>query len=62
VSDAYLIRDKVTHHSRGYGFVNMENDEDAHRAIEGLNESTYNGRQLHVTVAKVSATPEDKEE
>jgi len=58
VSDAYLIHDKVTHRSRGYGFVTMDNDDEAHAAIDALNESEYNGRVLHVTMAKVSAEPQ----
>ncbi|MBP5396881.1 MAG: hypothetical protein J6X35_03370 [Bacteroidales bacterium] len=61
VSNAYLIHDKETHRSKGYGFVHMDNDEEARQAIGALNESTYNERVIHVTVAKVSAPPAEQE-
>lgn len=57
VSNAYLIHDKETHRCKGYGFVYMDDDEEARKAIDALNESTYNERVIHVTVAKVSSTP-----
>ncbi len=63
VNNAYLIHDKVTHRSRGYGFVQMDDDDEARKAIDGLNESEYNGRVLHVTVAKgpAASTTQDEE-
>lgn len=62
VSNAYLIHDKETHMSRGYGFVFMDDDAEAKAAIEALNESSYDGRVIHVTVAKVSAEQQPGQE
>ena len=62
VSNAYLIHDKETHRCKGYGFVHMDDDEEARKAIEALNESTYNERVIHVTVAKISAAPAESAE
>ncbi|XP_030639710.1 ELAV-like protein 1 isoform X1 [Chanos chanos] len=49
VESAKLIRDKVTGHSLGYGFVNYVNPSDAERAI-----STLNGLRLQSKTIKVS--------
>uniref|UniRef100_A0A3P8UGM0 ELAV-like protein n=1 Tax=Cynoglossus semilaevis TaxID=244447 RepID=A0A3P8UGM0_CYNSE len=49
VESAKLIRDKVTGHSLGYGFVNFVNHIDAERAI-----STLNGLRLQSKTIKVS--------
>lgn len=46
VKDAKVIGD------RGFGFVEMETVEDAAKAIEGLNETDYEGRTLKVNEAK----------
>lgn len=48
--------------SRGYGFVFMDDDAEAKAAIEALNESSYDGRVIHVTVAKVSAEQQPGQE
>lgn len=57
VSNAYLICDKVSHRSKGFGFVQMDNEEEAQAAIKALNESMYNDRELHVAPAKGPAQP-----
>lgn len=51
VSSAKIITDKETHRSKGYGFVEMA-DEDGQRAIEELNGAEYDGRTLSVSVAR----------
>ncbi len=52
VTSAKIINDKVTGRSKGFGFVEMENDEDARKAIAGLAESEVMGRKLIVNEAR----------
>ena len=52
VSSAKIITDKFSGRSRGFGFVEMDNEEEGRRAIEQLNEAEYDGRTLSVDVAK----------
>jgi RNA recognition motif-containing protein len=52
VSSAKIITDRVTGKSRGFGFVEMPNDEAANKAIEELNGGSIEGRTISVTVAK----------
>lgn len=52
VLSAQVITDRETGRSRGFGFVEMENDEEAQKAIEALNGATHENRQLTVNVAK----------
>jgi RNA recognition motif-containing protein len=51
VISAVVIMDKFTNQSKGFGFVEME-DEDAQKAIKALDGSDYEGRRLGVSVAK----------
>jgi RNA recognition motif-containing protein len=52
VDRAQVIMDKETGRSRGFGFVEMPNDDEALAAIEALNGSNYRGRPLTVNEAK----------
>lgn len=52
VSNASVITDKFTGRSRGFGFVEMDNDEEAQKAITELNGYQMEGRALAVSVAK----------
>jgi RNA recognition motif-containing protein len=52
VTSAVVITDKMTGRSRGFGFVEFENDADADAAIAGQNEKEFNGRTLVVKEAK----------
>lgn len=52
VVSAKIITDRDTGRSRGFGFVEMENPEDAQNAIKALNESELNGRNIVVNEAK----------
>lgn len=47
-----IITDRTTNKSRGFGFVEMYNDEQAKLAIERLNDLRLNGRRLTITEAK----------
>ena len=52
VSSAKTITDRDSHRSKGYGFVEMSNDEEGQHAIEELNDAEYDGRTLSVSVAR----------
>ena len=52
VSSAKIITDNFTGRSRGFGFVEMDNDEEGQRAIDQLNDAQYDGRTITVDVAK----------
>jgi RNA recognition motif-containing protein len=52
VASVTILMDKMTGRSRGFGFVEMENDEDAAKAIEMWNGVDFNGRKLTVNEAK----------
>jgi len=52
VEAANVIIDKMTGRSRGFGFVTMTNDEEALAAIESMNGTELDGRQLTVNEAK----------
>ena len=54
VISAKVVTDKESGKSRGFGFVEMENDNDANSAIKSLNGSELNGRKLVVATAKAS--------
>lgn len=52
VSSARVIMDKFTNKSRGFGFVEMPDDEAAQKAIAELDGGMVEGRAIRVTVAK----------
>jgi RNA recognition motif-containing protein len=52
VSSASIITDRETGRSRGFGFVEMPNGEEAQKAIESLNGSKFSGRDLTVNEAR----------
>lgn len=54
VISAKVVTDKESGKSRGFGFVEMDNDNDANSAIKALNGSELNGRKLVVAAAKAS--------
>ncbi|MFQ5454012.1 MAG: RNA recognition motif domain-containing protein [Candidatus Zixiibacteriota bacterium] len=47
-----IITDKYTRESKGFGFVEMSNQEEATAAIGGLNEQELNGRNMNVNEAR----------
>ena len=52
VVSAKVVTDRQTGRSRGFGFVEMESDSEASAAIEALNGSDLNGRNIVVNEAK----------
>ena len=52
VSQVKIISDKMTRRSKGFGFVVMDNDTEAQAAIDELNGTTYQNRDLVVNQAR----------
>ncbi len=52
VSSAKIVMDKFTQRSKGFGFVEMPNDEQAQAAIAQLNGSEVEGRNLVVNESR----------
>ena len=52
VTNAQVVIDKFSGRSRGFGFVEMTNDDGSKAAIEALNGSPYGGRPLTVNEAR----------
>ena len=52
VQSAQVITDRDTGRSKGFGFVEMDSDDQAQAAIQGLNEKEHEGRRLTVNEAK----------
>ncbi len=59
VQSVTIIKDKYSQHSKGFGFIEMINEEDAKKAIEQLNDTEFNGRNLRVSEAKPMKKRED---
>ena len=52
VASAAVIADRMTGRSKGFGFVEMEDESAADKAIAGVNGTEVQGRQLRVSEAK----------
>lgn len=52
VQSAQVIMDRDTGRSKGFGFVEMNNSDEAQAAIRGLHDKENNGRKLTVNEAK----------
>ena len=52
VQSAQVIMDRDTGRSKGFGFVEMRNDQEAEAAIAALNGQDFNGRPLTVNEAR----------
>ena len=52
VASVSIISDKYTGRSKGFGFVEMDNDSEAEDAIQALNETPMQGRNIRVNQAK----------
>lgn len=56
VSDYKVITDKFNGRSKGFGFVTMDNDEEAEKAIKALNGAKFKEREIIVNEAKPKRT------
>jgi len=52
VNSASVVRDRDSDRSRGFGFVEFENDEEADKAIKEADGKELNGRQISVSEAQ----------
>jgi len=52
VEDAKIIYDKFSKESKGFGFVEMPNEEEARKAIEALNETELDNNTIIVKEAE----------
>jgi RNA recognition motif-containing protein len=52
VESVTIMRDGATGRARGFGFVEMQTEEDAQKAIQQLNDSELGGRNLTVNEAR----------
>ena len=52
VISATLIMDKITNRSKGFGFVEMPDDDAAFNAIRSLNGKDLDGRKVRVSIAE----------
>ena len=60
VSRASIITDRMTGRSRGFGFVEMAEEQAAADAVEQLNGKPFGGRTLKVSESKPRAPREDR--
>ncbi|MGE4130588.1 MAG: RNA recognition motif domain-containing protein [Bdellovibrionales bacterium] len=58
VDSARVITDRDTGRSKGFGFVEMSSDEEATKAIEGMNGQSMGGRAVTVSEARPQAPRE----
>jgi len=52
VVSAKIIKDRYSGRSKGFGFVEMENKDDGEKAIQELNDSEVDGRNIRVNFAR----------
>ncbi|MCS6808357.1 MAG: RNA-binding protein [Bacteroidota bacterium] len=52
VESSFVVTDKFTGRSRGFGFVEMRNEEEARAATDAMNGMQLNGRALVVNEAR----------
>jgi RNA recognition motif-containing protein len=57
VTSVRIIKDKETRRSKGYGFVEMANDDEANAAIAALNGTEHYERNIVVAEAKGKKEP-----
>ena len=56
ISSAKIIVDKFSGRSKGFGFVEMDNDSEANEAIKNLNGSVMENREIVVNEARPRRT------
>ena len=60
VESAAVVTDKFSGRSKGFGFVEMADSNDAASAIESLNDSEFQGRRIKVAEARQPQRPWDR--
>ena len=55
LASAEVVKDKFSGQSKGFGFVDMPDNADAHEAIKALNDQPMKGRKLTVNEARPRA-------
>ena len=60
VASVTIITDRETGRSKGFAFVEMENDDDADKAIQTLNGTELDGRKIAVNVARPRPEQSDR--
>ncbi|MCC5926502.1 MAG: RNA-binding protein [Bacteroidetes bacterium] len=61
VTRAFIVRDKRTRRSKGFGFVEMEEEEAARAAIEALNNTVFLERAIVVNEAHPRKDDDDED-
>ena len=61
VESAKIIMDRDTGRSKGFGFVEMSNDQEAADAIQKFNGADYGGRAMTVAEARPMAPREERD-
>jgi RNA recognition motif-containing protein len=52
VSSVNVIKDRVTGNSKGFGFVEMDDDAEGQKAVDELNGAEVKGRNLKINLAR----------
>ena len=52
VTSVKIVKDRMTGRSRGFGFVEMSDRDESEKAIEALNGTEVDGRNIRVNVAR----------
>lgn len=52
VASVKIIKDRFTGESKGFAFVEMPSDDEARKAIDGLNGKDVDGRSLRINEAR----------
>lgn len=55
ITSAKVVMDRETNRSKGYGFVEMNDEAAGQKAIDELNGAEYDGRTISVSVARPRA-------
>jgi RNA recognition motif-containing protein len=52
VKSCRILQDRETGRSRGFGFVEMDTQDEADAAIAALNDTEFDGRKMNVSIAR----------